>query len=299
MAEKRALLFGLAAVACWSTVATAFKIALRHLDPYQLLFLSTLAAASFLLLLCLVTHGARALSSALISHWRITLITTALNPVVYYLVLFEAYDRLPAQVAMSINYTWAITLTVMAALLLRQKMIREDFMAAGICYFGVLVLATQGNTDQFFSIDRVGLGLALLSTLIWATYWTFNMRDPRAPLIGITLNFTLAVPLTALVCWMMTDFSFTVTGLLAAGYVGLVEMAAGFVLWSLALRSTANAARVGNLIFLSPVVSLTLISTVLKESILPATMVGLVLIIGGLVLQQWGHNRAVKLQILE
>lgn len=299
MAEKRALLFGLGAVACWSTVATAFKVALRHLDPYQLLLLSTLTAAGFLLLLCLVTHGARALSSSLISHWRITLITTALNPVVYYLVLFAAYDRLPAQVAMSINYTWAITLTVMAALFLRQKMIREDFMAAGICYFGVLVLATQGNPDQFFSIDRVGLGLALLSTLIWATYWIFNMRDPRAPLIGITLNFTLAVPLTAVVCWMMTDFSFTVTGLLAAGYVGLVEMAAGFVLWSLALRSTANAARVGNLIFLSPVVSLMLISTVLKESILPATMIGLTLIIGGLVLQQWGHNRAVKLQMLE
>jgi hypothetical protein len=28
--------------------------------------------------------------------------------------LFEAYDRLPAQVAQALNYTWALTLTLLA-----------------------------------------------------------------------------------------------------------------------------------------------------------------------------------------
>ena len=33
-----------------------------------------------------------------------------LNPVAYYLVLFKAYDLLPAQVAQPINYAWPIVL---------------------------------------------------------------------------------------------------------------------------------------------------------------------------------------------
>ena len=36
--ERKALLFGLTAVLAWSTVATAFKLTLRHVDSIQLLF---------------------------------------------------------------------------------------------------------------------------------------------------------------------------------------------------------------------------------------------------------------------
>ena len=38
--QRKATLFALGAVLMWSTVATAFKLALRHLDHFQLLFLA-------------------------------------------------------------------------------------------------------------------------------------------------------------------------------------------------------------------------------------------------------------------
>ena len=41
---QRALVFGLLAVLAWSTVATAFKLALRHLDHFQLLFLANVSS---------------------------------------------------------------------------------------------------------------------------------------------------------------------------------------------------------------------------------------------------------------
>lgn len=41
--QSRAYLYGLATVLLWSTVASDFKLALRHLDPLQLL-LTDLAA---------------------------------------------------------------------------------------------------------------------------------------------------------------------------------------------------------------------------------------------------------------
>ena len=46
--DRRALLLGLSAVFFWSTVATAFKLALRYLDVFQLLFLASLTSAILL-----------------------------------------------------------------------------------------------------------------------------------------------------------------------------------------------------------------------------------------------------------
>ena len=38
--QRKAILFGLLAVLSWSTVATAFKLALQRMDHFQLLFLA-------------------------------------------------------------------------------------------------------------------------------------------------------------------------------------------------------------------------------------------------------------------
>ncbi|MEK9871547.1 MAG: DMT family transporter [Gammaproteobacteria bacterium] len=166
--EQKALLYGLAAVACWSTVATAFKLALAELNVFQLVFFSTLTASLTLTGAVAATSGLPALINDLKEHWRITLAAGLMNPMLYYVILFQAYDLLPAQVAMSINYTWAIVLSLMAIVFLGQKILAADIGAAVICYGGVFVIATQGDITSFGDVSLTGIGLALLSPVIWA-----------------------------------------------------------------------------------------------------------------------------------
>ena len=59
-----------------------------------------------------------------------------------------------------------------------------------------------------------------------------------------------------------------------------------FVLWISALRLSRNTAQVSGLIFLAPFLSLVWIHQVLGEAIHPSTLVGLVLIVGGIILVQ-------------
>jgi drug/metabolite transporter (DMT)-like permease len=80
--------------------------------------------------------------------------------------------------------------------------------------------------------------------------------------------------------------------LVSAVYVGCFEMGFTWLLWSTALRSASNVSRVGNLIFLSPILSLALIATVLGEAIHPATIVGFALILPGVLLQQRSSGTA-------
>ena len=78
--------------------------------------------------------------------------------------------------------------------------------------------------------------------------------------------------------------------LLGAAYVGMIEMGVAFVMWLSALKLSENTARVGNLIFLSPFVSLFFIRAFVGEEIHTATVVGLALVVAGIAFQGVGRR---------
>ncbi len=287
--QRRAYLFGLATVLIWSTVATAFKIALRHLDHLQLLLVAD-AVSVLTLALILAAQGKLPL---LLRLGRGELLRCALlgalNPFLYYTVLFKAYALLPAQVAQPLNYTWAITLSLLSVPLLGQKLTRRDLLAICVSYAGVVILSTQGRLTALDSGSPLGVALALGSTLIWALYWIGNTRSATDPVLALFLNFAFALPLVLAATLLFSEMPpASAEGLLAAAYVGVFEMGVSFVLWLSALRLTTSAARIGNLIFLSPFLSLFFIGTILGEGIQATTYAGLVLILGGNLLQKRG-----------
>ena len=59
-----------------------------------------------------------------------------LNPFLYYLVLFEAYDRLPAQEAQPLNYMWPIVVVILSAPLLKQPIGRVSLAGIAVSFFG-------------------------------------------------------------------------------------------------------------------------------------------------------------------
>ena len=283
----RAYVFALLTVLSWSTSATAFKLSLRYIDLIQLIFYSCVASAAVLLAALWFRGDISKLPQTLRDHWRISLVSALLNPFAYYLILFGAYDRLPAQVAQPINYTWAMVLTFLSIVVLRQKMTWRDIAAALVCYTGVVIIVGQGRWIPLDVDHPVGIALALGSTVIWASYWIINMRDPREPAVALCVNFLIAVPLTFLLCVTQSNLSIPVRGAMGAIWVGLFEMGLAFLFWSHALRLATNTSRVSNLIFLSPFLSLVLIHYILGEGIYLTTWVGLGVIVSGLALQQW------------
>ncbi|MGY4879654.1 DMT family transporter [Vreelandella aquamarina] len=282
--DKQAMLYGLGAVMLWSTVATAFKVALEWMSPLELMWIAALV--SWLLMGVLVVirgHGRQALARG----WRTAAWAGMMNPVAYYLVLFAAYDRLPGQEAMALNYTWALAMALLAVPILGQRLTRTDIIAGLVAYAGVWVIATRGQVLNVQFADSLGVMLALASTLLWALYWLLNARDSREPLVGQWQNFTVGLPVLTGLLIVGPGFNWHGWPALGAGvYVGLFEMGIAFILWQLAVHKVSRTAKVSNLIFLSPPVSLLLLFWIVGEPILPSTLVGLLLILTGLGLQQ-------------
>ncbi|MCD6132018.1 MAG: EamA family transporter, partial [Candidatus Hydrothermae bacterium] len=75
------------------------------------------------------------------------------------------------------------------------------------------------------------------------------------------------------------------TALLGPIYVGIFEMGLTFFVWLKALTFTSNTARISNLIYITPFLSLFFIHLVVGEPIYVSTLAGLLLIISGIILQ--------------
>ena len=279
--ETQAILFGLAAVALWSTVATVFKLGLAFLTPIQMLWLGSVFSLAFFTVSKLVIAPTPITRSV---YFRAALLGLV-NPLAYYLILFEAYDRLPAQIAQPLNYTWAITLAILAIPLLKQRLSSKALIGIGISYVGVVILVTRGASVGFDTFDMVGITLALLSTLLWSLYWLATIRLECHPAPLMLIGFAVATPIIGLLCWSTDGFPPLTPRTLSVGvWVGLFEMGVTFLLWQQALSRTRQVAKISQLIFLSPFISLFLIHQILGESVHPSAVIALGLIVLGVVL---------------
>ncbi|RUO72467.1 EamA/RhaT family transporter [Pseudidiomarina sediminum] len=285
--QRRAMVFGLMAVGLWSTVATAFKIALGYLSPLHLLFLAALTSTTVFATLLLWQGRVRETLALGRRRWLFYLAQGALNPFTYYWVLFAAYDQLPAQQAQAINYTWAITMALLAVPILKQRLSAREFVAMLIAYSGVVLIATGGQWN-FSETNWLGIGLAVLSTLLWALYWLINTKNTDAPIPAMFWCFAFGCGLLGIA--VALDPQALPWGqwqaLAAAAYVGLFEMGITFLLWLTAMRTAEKTAQLSMLIFLSPFISLLLIYFILGEVIQLTTLFGLSLICLGLYLQR-------------
>lgn len=292
--SRLAIVYALIAVGMWSTVATAFKLSLEIMSLTQLLAgatsFSLLTLSLYLLCNRQLIQGLRTLKQNI----RFTIVFALLNPTLYYLILFKAYDLLPAQIAQSLNYTWAITLTLLSVPLLKHRLNSGDGCAIALGYAGVLIISLGGHSINS-DISYLGIALALLSTLVWAIYWLLNARDYRDPIIKLFHSFIVACPLLWIISFTVDGFlSITLPVIGGMAYVGVFEMGLAFIFWQLAVHNTNNMSQISTLIFLSPFLSLFIINWMLNESISPFTYGGLALIVIGLIIQQRFKSKQIE-----
>jgi drug/metabolite transporter (DMT)-like permease len=285
--QRQAYLYGITAVFFWSTVASAFKVSLRYLDFLQLLFFSSIASLVVLFLILVIQKKLFLLKGYSPIDYLHSMILGFLNPFLYYVVLFKAYSLLPAQEAQPLNYTWAIMLVLLSIPLLNQRIGLISILAILVSYFGVFVISTRGDILGFTFSNPRGVILALGSAVIWALFWIYNIKDKRDEVTKLFLNFSFGFVFILVAILLSSKMKIpNGAGLAGATYVGIFEMGITFVLWLKALKLSQTTAQVSNLIYLSPFLSLVLIRFVVGERILLSTVIGLIFIVAGILIQQ-------------
>jgi drug/metabolite transporter (DMT)-like permease len=290
--DSKALGYAALTILFWSTVASAFALTLRHVRPFELLFYSSLFAVLLLGAIVLVSPKKTDFRQWTPRDFRLSAVLGLLNPFLYYLLLFEAYDRLPAQEALPLNFAWPIVLVLLSIIILRQKIHPWSILFLLVSFLGVIIIATRGDPLSMRLENPPGIGMALGSTVIWALYWIYSSQDERDSVCRLFCNFVFGV--VYLLLFALFNGGVAVPGLHGlAGtlYIATFEMALAFICWLQALKLASNTAQVSSLIYITPFFSLVVIHFVVGEDIYPSTMIGLLLIIGGIVGQQWLESR--------
>ena len=276
MSQKKAYLYGMAAVLGWSTAATAFKVCLRNLEILEALLLSSIIASIILLSIRCLLHTKSPLPSPLYS-----LKLGLLMPTGYYLVLFKAYALLPAHYALALNYSWPLFMVILACLLLNEAIIKTQVFGLSLGFVGILLISVaKGQSTTPEPQDLLGLFLALSSAILWSAYWIAMMKSPIDRLSFLTASFLGSIPVLLIIWGFSGKIRLpNLESILSCAFIGLFEMGLSFYFWSRALELSNGVSSVSNLAFLSPFISLIWIYYILGEMIQPIAFGGLVLIL--------------------
>jgi drug/metabolite transporter (DMT)-like permease len=292
--QKKAYFFAIPAILFWSTMSSAFKLTLNHIEFDHMLLWSSVFGAFFLIII----HLFKCKSIKISDSYKRDIASSALmgffNPFLYYLLLFKAYDLLEAQIAGTLNYIWPIVLVLMSVIFLKQKIGLLSFVAIFISFTGITIISTRGSFTELGDSSPLGILLAVISSVFWATYWILNLKDKREETGKIALNLLIGSLYIVIYMLVTSDGISFPEGYALVGciYIGLFEMSVTFVIWLLALKNSINTAKVSNLIYLSPFIALIFIRFTVNESIHVYTIIGLLFIVGGILIQQFNKSDA-------
>ena len=285
--QNKAYLYAGTAVLMWSTVGSAFKLTLRYVSPLQMLLFASFISVIVLLAILLQQKKLSLLRSSSLKDIIRSALNAILNPFLFYIVLFYAYDLLLTQEAMVLNFTWPVTLTILSIFILKQHIGWRSIAAILISFIGIIIIATKGNVAELRFSNPDGVALALGSTFIWSLFWIVNIRDKRDEVLKLFLNFLFGTFYILVACLILDMLILPPwQAMIGVTYIGLFEMGIAYVFWLKGLQLSSTTAKVSNLIFLAPFISLIIINLTLGEPLLWSTLAGLAFITAGIVMQR-------------
>ncbi|MCU0555193.1 MAG: DMT family transporter [Syntrophales bacterium] len=290
--QTKAYLYAVATVLLWSTVASAFKLTLARVGFLEMLLGASLVSLAALFLIVLAQGKIAGIVNSSKEDIARSAALGFLNPFLYYVILFKAYSVLPAQEAQPLNWTWPIMLVLLSIAILKQPIRWVNVLAIVISFSGVLVISTRGDVLALRFTNLPGALLALGSSVIWALFWIYNIKDRRDEIVKLFLNFVFGSVFTLAAVLLFGDIRIPASAaLLGIVWIGLFEMGITFITWLKALQLSRTTAQVSNLVYAAPFLSLFLIHVIVGEEILPSTVLGLVLIVTGVIVQQYAGRK--------
>jgi len=275
----------------WASIPVASKKILVEMTNVQMLFWSTLFSFTVLVGVLVAQGKVRLLARYDTRAYGWMGLLGFLGAYLYYILLYGAFARTTAAEGFILAYTWPILVSLLAVVLLGEKLTGRRALAIVISFCGVLVIVTQGRIVSFAFTSLPGDLLALGGAFVFALFSVLGKRARYDQTVSATVYFgvaLLAVSATALLSGGIPWPSAAVWPWLL--YNGIFVNGISYVFWFKALEN-GDTFVISNALYLTPFLSLLYVYFWLDEAILPSAVVGVVVIVAGVGIQA-GRSRA-------
>ena len=191
----------------------------------------------------------------------------------------------PAQNVVIVNYTWPICVVIFAIILLKDVFSMKKIFALVLSFVGVYIVTTKGDLLNFFVTYDKGILFALAGAICYALFSVlgkkYNYERFTSMMFFYAFTF-IFILITVLIFSKIPQISlYELAGLL---WLGIFTSGLAFVFWFLALKY-GDTAKVSNVLFLTPFISLIYIHFLVGEKILLSSIIGLIFIVIGILIQ--------------
>ncbi|MBQ3299199.1 MAG: DMT family transporter [Ruminococcus sp.] len=288
---KKSYIYAGLTVLIWSTLATVVKLVLKDIPNFQALAISSAFAFVFLLILNIINGSIKEMK-----HYRIKdCLTMAglgfLGLFMYSALYYYGIAELGSQEACILNYLWPMMIVIFACIILKERITVKKIIAMLMSFAGIVVLTLSSGGAS--SGNRLfGIIACVTAAVCYGLFSVLNKKH------SLNQNVTMMwIWFTTAVCSLLLSLIFEnwqpVAGVqwLGIAWLGIVVNAVAYLLWAIALKGASDSAKIANLAYLVPFISIIISWLVLKEQITINAVLALVLIIGGILIQSISLKR--------
>lgn len=219
-----------------------------------------------------------------------------LGTYLYYVLLYAALALTTASEGFILAYTWPMLVIILAFPLLKERLTVKKVSCILISFLGIVVIVTHGSIFTLSFTSLQGDILALGGAGVFALFSVLGKKYQYDQTVSVFLFFVTALVFITPTLFLFSSLkipSFHVWLWLLLN--GFVVNGISYVFWFKALEY-GDTSVTSNALYLTPFLSLVYIAIFLGETILISSIVGLIIIVFGIILQSVPLRKKVSVR---
>ncbi|MBQ8842767.1 MAG: DMT family transporter, partial [Ruminiclostridium sp.] len=280
-------IYALLTVSIWSTMAAVAKMILFDIPNLETLSISSIFAFVFLLIINIKNGLIRELKQYSVKDYVIMAGLGFLGLFMYSALYYYGLTQLSSQEACIINYLWPIMLVIFSCIILKEKFTAIKGIAMLCSFVGIVILST-GNTSVANENSISGIISCVIAAACYGLFSVLNKKADYNQNIAMMVVWFVVAVCSAILGLITEDWKpIEGTQWLGMLWLGVVIDAVAYLLCALALKGVKNTAKIANLAYLTPFLSLVVSAVALNEQVSFRAIVALIFIVGGILLQSF------------
>lgn len=288
--EKISYLYVALASLLWASTAAVGKLMLKNLNNLQILFYISLIASISLFIIVLFQKKFHLIKKyELKDYWHFAYMGF-IGVFLYHVCLFAGLMFAPAQEAFIVNYTWPIWVVIFAMVILKEEFNLKKMLAILLGFIGVYVVVTKGEIFSLSITNIKGDLFAFAGAIFYGIFSVLGKKNNYDKVTSMMFYYSFTFIFITLSNIIFSEIpKITLYELAGLSWLGIFTSGLAFVFWFLALKH-GDTAKMSNIIFLTPFLSLVYIYFLLGEKILFSSVLGLILIVAGIIIQSYNNK---------
>lgn len=292
---KKNYLYAILTVFIWGTMATVGKILVSNIPSLEALCIGSAFAFLFLLIVNIKNRTIKELGKYSVKDYAIMAGLGFIGLFLYSGLYYYGLTQLSSQEACIVNYLWPMMLVLFSTIILKEKLTVVKSVAMISSFIGVVILSVGSGSSGNGNV-MLGIGSCVIAAACYGLFSVLNKKANYDQNIAMMVMWLVVAVCSAVFGLAIEDWK-PVVGVQWLGmlWMGVVVNAIAYLIWALALNADKNSARIANLAYLTPFLSLIISAVVLKEQIQGRALIAFVFIMGGILLQTfWEHGHSTK-----